>query len=191
MKLPIPPISPLETPCIILSQFPPFPYTKHPESLFSSDSYFAIFHQTSARLQTKSLEKSSDFRKLYISFSKYLHFNARTILFHASNTCVWHLKQYSFTTQTILFHPRKSNVWRMKRKNPRFHSPEGVSCQQIGSYHHVHPISLQLVIQKPLPLHEHPNNTPSPESASICILRIARECPRNPPNRIFVRARPL
>ena len=32
----------------------------------------------------------------------------------------------------------------MKRKNPRFHSPEGVPCQQIGSYHYAHPISLPL-----------------------------------------------
>ena len=31
----------------------------------------------------------------------------------------------------------------MKRKNPRFHSPEGVPCQQIGSYHYAHPISLR------------------------------------------------
>ncbi len=98
-------------------------------------------------MQTKSPEKSSDFRKLYISFSKCLHFNTRTILFHASNTCVWQLKQYRFTSQTILFHPRKSNVWRMKRKNSRFHSPEGVPCQQIGSYHYAHPISLQLSLR--------------------------------------------
>ena len=131
------------------------------------------------QMQTKSPEKPSYFRKLYISFSKYLHFSTQTILFHASNTCVWQLKQYSFTTQTILFHPRKSNVCRRStvstnRKlslRPSYFPPT--------------------VIQKPLPLHEHPNNTPSPESASICILRIARECPRNPPTRIFVRARPL
>ena len=32
----------------------------------------------------------------------------------------------------------------MKRKNPRFHSPEGVPYQQIGSYHYAHPISLPL-----------------------------------------------
>ena len=56
MKLPIPPISPLETRGIILSSFPPFPYTKQSESPFSPDSYFAIFHQTSVRLQTNANE---------------------------------------------------------------------------------------------------------------------------------------
>ena len=56
MKFLTPPISPLETPCIILSAFPPFPYTKHPKSPFLPDSYFAIFHQTSVRLQTNANE---------------------------------------------------------------------------------------------------------------------------------------
>ena len=127
-------------------------------------------------MQTKSPEKSSDFRKLYISFSKYLHFNARTILFHASNTCVWQLKQYRFTSQTILFHPRKSNVWKMKRKNSRFHSPEGAPCQQIGSYHYAHPVSLPLSFRNHYPFRNIQITPllPNPHQSVFC------ESPENP-----------
>ncbi len=64
------------------------------------------------------------FRFINTSNPKNLHFNAQTILFHSSNTCVWFLKQYCFTSQTILFHPGKFNLWSVKVKCFEFHSLE-------------------------------------------------------------------
>ena len=113
------------------------------------------------------------------------------MLFHASNNIVWRAKHISFTSQTILFRPRKSNLWKMECKNTGFHSPEGEWCQQIGRFRYARCIHLPKSVGKGPVSVRFQNNAIPCTSASMCILRIAREGPWNPPNRILVRGRAL
>ena len=111
------------------------------------------------------------------------------MLFHASNNIVWRAKHISFTSQTILFRPRKSNLWKMECKNTGFHSPEGEWCQQIGRFRYAWCMYLPMSVGKGPVSVRFQNNAIPCESASMCILRIAREGPRNPRNCILVRGR--
>ena len=113
------------------------------------------------------------------------------MLFHASNNIVWRAKHISFTSQTILFRPRKSNLWKMECKNTGFHSPEGEWCQQIGKFRYAWCMYLPMSVGKGPVSVRFQNNAIPCTSASMCILRIAREGLWNPPNRILVRGRAL
>ena len=138
-------------------------------------------------LQTKRPKKALHFRKLYIPYSKNRQNVPGTILFREPNNIVCRVKQYSFTSQTRLFHARKSNLWKMEVINPEFHSPEGVPCQQIGRFQKGWYTGHWVSAMKGWRTSIAQKDSIPPPSAIMCILRIAWEGPRNPPNCILVR----
>ena len=79
----------------------------------------------------------------------------------------------------------------MEEKNFEFRSPEGERCQQIGRYHQACRMVHQGVVVKEYASMMCHNHVTESKSASMCILRIAREGPWNPPNCILVRGKAL